>query len=252
MWGSGSPFPQRLAGRLWDQQGQSLLLWQVWPPLTAVQPGFRHKSALSHGHNCSRLWDSWERLTTHTLAWHTVWGINSNDCPVDALSLPRAPCLCTLLDVLVGLWGPAPPHPRQRQELPAILSRLITSEPGLHVGDSNSLISCDSGYSLRRPLPTSPPWELSPTRSHRSMSLIAPGTLADGLAMNFPWSKCRAQKTKGTSEPTALSLALRPLPRPSLALSPLFRVQEYELPRFRLKRLLVNILIGRKEGKMGR
>ena len=67
----------------------------------------------------------------------------------------------------------------------------------------------------------------------------------------FPWSKYRAQKTKGTSESTALFPALRPLPRPSLAPSPLLRVQKHELPRFQPKRLLVNILIARHDGRSG-
>lgn len=77
--------------------------------LTTIQPWFQYKSVVSHGHNCSCLWDSWERLTTHTLTWNIVWDINSNDCPVGALTLPWASCFCTPLDVLVGPGGLAPP-----------------------------------------------------------------------------------------------------------------------------------------------
>lgn len=116
----GSHLPRRVAGRLGTGKVKGTV-WQVCP--FSLQYSLGSGLGLSsHMATIIPLWESWERLATHTLAWHVVWDTNSNDCPV-------APCSCTLCDVLVGPgdW-PLPAHATSRSC--QLFFPIITSDQG--------------------------------------------------------------------------------------------------------------------------
>lgn len=105
----------------WGLARSKAAVWQVCPFSLQCRLG-SGPGLSSHMATIIPLWESWERLATHTLAWHVVWDTNSNDCPV-------APCSCTLCDVLVGPGDrPLPAHATSRSC--QLFFPIITSDQG--------------------------------------------------------------------------------------------------------------------------